>query len=250
MPKQPIVFFTIVDDRYYHPVGTEILINSFKKFHPDIDLIIFRQDMIDKVFSEKHVNFYNAKPTFAKLLTTHYDRVVNIDADSIILGRLDEIIDGDYDVGCPTNFNDYENMTLEDITAEQFVQAGLVASSRQEFWDIWELANQSAMKYPAQENSILNLVLYKDPIVSKMKIKIFDKDKDYYGCKSLNRESEFYIQDGKVMCRQEEVKIYHAAKGGANMPKFQFEKMGFPDDVIEHMLYLGYYGRSLRLGGT
>jgi hypothetical protein len=250
MKKEPCVFFTIVDDRYYHPVGTEILINSFKKFHPDIDFVVFRQDMIDKVFSEKHINFYNAKPTFAKLLVPHYERIVNIDADSIILGKLDEIIEGDYDVGCPTNYNDYENMSLEDITEKQFVQAGLVASSNPKFWDIWELANKEAMKYPAQENSILNLLWYHDPIVSKMKLKIFDQDKDYYGCKSLNREKEFYIKDGKVMCRGEQVFCYHVAKGGANMPKFQFEKMGFTDEVIEHMLYLGYYGSSLRLGGT
>jgi len=244
------VFFTIVDDRYYRPVGTEILINSFKKFHPEIDLVVFRQDMIDKVFSEKHVNFYNSKPTFAKLLSPHYDRIVNIDADSIILGRLDAIIDGDYDVGAPTNLNDYENMELEDINKEMFVQAGLVASSRPEFWDIWEMANKEAMKYPAQENSILNLLWYKDPIIKKMNLKIFDKDKGYYGCKSLNREKEFYLENGKVMCRKEQVYIYHSAKGGQNMPKFQFERMGFSDKVIEHMLYLGYYGASVRLGGT
>ena len=248
--KEKIVFFTIVSDPYYTDVGTPILINSFKKFHPDIDLVIFRQDLIDKVFSEKHVNFYNAKPTFAKLLVPHYDRVVNIDADSIILGRLDEIIDGDYDVGAPTNFNDYENMSLEDITEKQFVQAGLVASSRPEFWDIWEMANQSAMKYPAQENSILNLIWYKDPIIMKMKRKIFDEKKDYYGCKSLDREKEFYLENGKVMCRKEQVFIYHSAKGGANMPKFRFQRMDFPDEVKDWMQYLGYYGMSLRLGGT
>lgn len=248
--KQKCVFFTIVDDRYYHPVGTEILINSFKKWHPETDLVVFRQDMIDKVFSEKHVNFYNSKPTFAKLLSPHYERVVNIDADSIILGKLDEIIDGEYDVGAPTNYNDYENMSIEDITEKQFVQAGLVASSRPEFWDIWELANKQAMKYPAQENSILNLIWYKDPIISKMKRKIFDENKDYYGCKSLNREKEFYLNDGKVMCRKEQVYIYHVARGGQAMPKFDFHKLGFSEKVIEHMLYLGFYGSSLRLGGT
>jgi hypothetical protein len=243
-------FFTIVDDRYFYPAGTQILINSFKKFHPDIDLVIFRQDMINKVFSEHHVNFYNCKPTFAKLLTPHYDRVVNIDADSIILGKLDAIIDGDYDVGAPTNLNDYENMELEDITKEMFIQAGLVASSRPEFWDIWEMANREAMKYIAQENSILNLIWYKDPVVSKMNRKIFDKEKDYYGCKSLNREKEFYLEGEKVMCRKEQVFIYHVARGGQTMPKFDFVKLGFSEKVIEYMQYLGFFGTSLRLGAT
>jgi hypothetical protein len=206
--------------------------------------------MINKVFSEHKVNFYNCKPTFAKLLTPHYDRVVNIDADSIILGKLDEIIDGDYDIGAPTNYNDYENMSIEDISEEMFIQAGLVASSRPEFWDIWELANKEAMKYVAQENSILNLVWYKDPIISKMKRLIFDKEKDYYGCKSLNREKEFYMEDGKVMCRKEQVFIYHVARGGQAMPKFDFYKLGFSDKVREFMEYLGYFGSSIRLGAT
>ena len=250
MKKQPCVFFTVVDDRYYYPVGTQILINSFKKFHPDIDLVIFRQDMINQVFSQKHVTFYNCKPTFAKLLTPHYERVVNIDADSIILGKLDEIIDGDYDAGVPSNFNDYENMSIENVTEEMFIQAGLVASSNPLFWDVWEMANKDALKYVAQENSVLSLLWYNDPIISKMKLKIFDKEKDYYGCKSLNRESEFYIEDEKVMCRKEQVFIYHAAKGGVNMPKFQFEKMGFKPKVIEFMEYLGYFGSSIRLGAT
>jgi hypothetical protein len=141
-------------------------------------------------------------------------------------------------------------MNIENVTKEQFVQAGLVASSNPKFWDIWELANKQAMKYPAQENSVLSLLWYNDPIISKMKLKIFDQEKDYYGCKSLNREGEFYIEEEKVMCRGEQVFIYHAAKGGANMPKFQFEKMGFTDEVIQFMQYLGYFGTSIRLGAT
>ena len=250
MTKDKCVFFTIADDRYYYPVGTPILINSFKKFHPDIDLVIFRQDMIDKVFAEKKVNFYNCRPTFAKLLVPYYDLVIGIDADSIILGPLDEIINGDYEVGCPTNYNDYENMSLENITEKMFLQAGLVASSNPVFWDIWEQENKNAMKYQAQENSVLNLIWYNDPLISKMKKVVFDEKKDYYGCKSLNRESEFYLDGEKVMCRGEQVFIYHSAKGGANMPKFQFEKMGFPEEVIKYMEVLGYYGTTIRLGAA
>ena len=245
---EDICFFTIVSDKYYHPVGTEILMNSFKKFHPDIDLIVFRQDMIDKVFAEKKVNFYNCKPTFAKLLTPHYKTVVNIDADSIVLGRLDEIIKADYEIAVPTNFNDYENMSIENVTEEMFVQAGLVASNNVKFWDIWEFNNQNAMKYTAQENTVLSLILYNDPLVKLMDLKILDKDKDYYGCKSLDREKEFYLEDGKVMCRKEQVHVYHVAKGGASMPKFDFNRLGFPEEVTDHMLVLGAYGTSMRLG--
>lgn len=235
--------YTIVDDRYYYPIGTHIFINSFKRFHPDIPLVVFRQDMIDKVFNEKKINFFNAKPTFAKLLTDKYDLLVNIDADTIVLDRLTEVFDEEYDVGGAWNHNDYEDAAFEKITAEMYVQAGLVASSRKEFWDIWEKANARADYYIRKENDILNLVWYEDPVVSKMKRVIFDKDKNYLGCKSLNREQEFSMDGKKVMCRGEQVKAYHWAKGG-KLPKLQFHRLPFPEEVRNYMNYVGTYGIS------
>lgn len=237
------VFFTIVDDRFYYPVGTPAMINSFKRFHPDIDLVVFRQDMIDKVFKEKDINFYMAKPTFAKLLTPYYDLIVNVDADHIFLARCEEILKGDYDIGCPINKNDFENTSVENITEDMFLQGGMVASTNPRFWDIWEIRNRDAMKYKCKENDIMNLVIYNDPEVNKMKLKIFDKDTNYYGCKSLGREGEFYIKDGKVMCRKEQVYMYHFAKGGIQKPRP--EQLGFSQEVVDYMNYIGNYGKSV-----
>lgn len=246
MKNLRVCFFTIVSDDFYNPVGTPLFINSFKRFHPEVDLIVFRQDMIDKVFKEKNINFYMAKPTFANLLTPYYDLVVNIDADTIILARLEEILKGDYDIGCPINKNDYENTSVENVTEDMFLQGGMVASTRKEFWTIWEEANKKAMSYKCKENDIMNLVIYNDPVVKKMKLKIFDKDKDYYGCKSLGREGEFYIKDDKVMCRKEQVYLYHVARGG--MVKPTFEQLKFPTEVVDYMNGLGFYGKSVRYG--
>ena len=77
------VCFTAVDDHLYYPIGTHIFINSFKRFHPDIDLVVFRQDTVDKLFETKGINWYQAKPYFAELLYDKYDLVVNMDADHI-----------------------------------------------------------------------------------------------------------------------------------------------------------------------
>lgn len=236
------VFFTIVDDQYYNSAGTPQLINSFKKFHPDIPLVIFRQDMIDKIFKEKGINFYQAKPTFANLLTDSYELVVNIDCDHIILGRLDAILKGDYDVACPINKNDFENTSVENVTEDMFLQGGLVASTSKEFWKVWEKENKKAMDYKCKENDIMNLVIYNT--MSHLKLKILDGEKDYYGCKSLNREGEFYLKDGMVMCRKERVYAYHHAKGAA-LPKLNFPTMGFSTEVTEFMNFLGNYGSTI-----
>lgn len=239
------VFFTIVDDRFYYPVGTHIMVNSFKRFHPDIDLVVFRQDVIDTVFKEKNINFYQAKPTFAKLLTKKYDLVVNIDADYIITGRLDEILKGDYDVGCPWNYNDYENASFENITETMYLQAGIVASTQPKFWDTWEEMNVDAMKYLRKENDILNLVVYNQ---LKLTPKIFDKKKDYYGCKSLGREPEFYIDHDKLMCRNEQIFAYHFARGNV-FPKLNFDTMPLKDEVKVWLKKIAYYGQSIKIEG-
>ena len=239
-------FFTIVDDRVYYPGGTHILINSFKRFHPDIDLVVFRQDMIDKVFKEKNINFYQAKPTFAKLLTSKYDLVVNIDCDHVITGRLDEILKGDYDVGFPWNYNDYENASFENITEEMYLQAGLVASTNKKFWSVWEAENLDAMRYTRKENDIVNLVVYNH--MPELKLKIFDKEKDYYGCKSLGREPQFYIENDKLMCRGERVYAYHFARGNV-FPKLHFDSMPLKDDVKAWLKNVAMSGNSVTIKG-
>lgn len=239
---KPIVFFTIVDDPHFYAEGTHILINSFKRFHPDIPLVVYRQTQIDEMFEKRGINFYQAKPTFAKLLTKDYRCVVNIDADHIICGRLDEIIKADYDVACPWNYNDYENASFDNITEEMYLQAGIVASTKPEFWDKWDEMNKDAMKYIRKENDVLNLCVYNE--MKQLKLKILDKSKDYYGCKSLGRELQFYVGDNKLMCRGEQVLAYHFARGN-HFPKLDFKNMPLKPDAMSWMLDVAYKGNSI-----
>jgi len=247
--KKPVCFYSFVSDNYYDPCGAPQMINSFKRFHPDIPLVIFRQDMVSQIIGDgisTGINWLNAKPAFAKLLTDHYELVVNVDIDTIFLGRLDAVFTKEYDVGSVMNLNDYENRHIEGITDEMYLQAGLVASRIPEFWDIWMARSlRDNWKYMCAENDTLNLVVYEHP---EWKLKIFDKDTEYYGCKSLGRETEFKMNGDKVMCRGEQVKCYHAAKGPANMPKLTPEKMksyGFSDQVIGFATFVGNYGKSV-----
>ena len=240
-----IVFFTIVDDGFYNPVGTPAMINSFKRFHPKIDLIIFRQDIIDEIMKDG-INFYNAKPTFAKILSPYYDLVVNVDADHIFLDRCEEILKGDYDIACPINKNDFENTSVENVTEDMYLQGGLVASTKQSFWDIWEMENKKAMSYKCKENDIMNLVIYNEPIIKLMKLKVLDKDYGYYGCKSLGREGEFYMKDNKVMCRREQVYLYHVARGGIQKPRPN--ELGFSSEVVDYMNEVSSYGKTVIYG--
>lgn len=237
--------FIPISDSHFYPEGTHIAINSFKRFHPDIDLIIFRQNTIDKVFQDKDINWFNAKPHFAALLEDKYDLIVNIDGDHIFLDRMTEVFDNtDYEVGMPWNFNDYENSSFDNITAEMYLQAGMVASTNKYFWRRWREMNFEAKRYIRKENDVVNLLVYND--MPFLKLKIFDKEKDYYGCKSLGRELEFYIKDGKTYCRGEKVVAYHFARGNA-FPKLDILEMPLTDEVKDNWMNKAYYGQTIKI---
>ena len=237
------VCWTAVDDKRYYPEGTHVMVNSFRKFHPDIDLVVFRQDMADKIMGNGGVTWYNVKPNFSELLFD-YDLIVDMDADHVVTGRMTEVFDNiDYDVAAPMNFNDYENTSVENVTEKMFLQGGLVASTSKEFWMKWKERNVYAMKYKCRENDVMNLVIYND--MPQLKLKILDKEKDYYGCKSLNRETEFYIDNDKLMCRGEQVLCYHFAKGG-HFPKLDFDQMPFTNVVRKWLKSLSY-GQSYKI---
>lgn len=238
--------FVPVEDRLFYAEGTHIMINSFKRFHPDIDLIVFRQDTVDKLFKEKGINWYNAKPFFAELLEDKYDLIVNIDADHIILDRMTEVFDKvDYDVAMPWNFNDYENASFENITEEMYLQCGMVASTSKAFWRKWREMNANAMKYLRKENDVVNLLLYNE--MPELKVKILDKEKDYYGCKALGREPQFTIDDdGNTLCRGESVIAYHYARGG-QFPKLDLPNMPLDYPVRDRWIEIAQYGQTITI---
>lgn len=242
---KPFVVYTFISDDYYHPVGTPEFINSFKRFHPDIPLVVYRQDRINEIIDGHTINWLNAKPMFAKPLIGKYECIINMDSDQIVLGRLDEVFTNDYEVGSVVNMNDYESVSLDTVPKEKYLQAGLVASRVPEFWDIWMARSlKDAWQCRCAENDTLNMVIYEN----NWKLKVFDQDKDYYGCKSLGRESEFVMEGNKVMCRGEQVKCYHAAKGPGNMPKLTYDKMrsyGFPEDVANFAEFVGKFGTTV-----
>jgi len=232
-------FYIIIGDSHWHGCRTPEFIKSFKKFHPDIDLIIFDQSHIDTTFAtDKRLNFYNSKATFAKKLYNDYDLIVNIDADHLIFDRLDEILIGDYDIAFPTNFNSWLNSSIGTnscantcgifssstlIPYEKYIQGGLIASTSKKFWDDYEFAslNYSDL-FGNKENDILNLLCHMLPYKTKVLDGHFEYTHPefncYYGCASLDREKQIMVLDNKLMLDGKPVKAYHFARGGCNKP--------------------------------
>lgn len=228
-------FFTIAQKEYVKCIEFDLFYRSFKYFHPDIPLYVVSDNEI-KVLQDNQpgLNLYNIKASAAKLFYNEYDLVVNIDADHFIFDRFTEILDGDYDVAAPSNFNMYENVSINlttyrnntyNIVPElQYIQAGLIASTNKDFWKAYEKASIGYSDYmTCRDNDVLNLVIR----FGGFNFKLLDggwslndpKRKSFYGCSSLNLEKDCVIHDNIPKINGIPLKCYHVARGGVK-PKF------------------------------
>ena len=239
----------MADNAHWIGARGDEFVKSFHYFHPDIELKVFVEEEVKREFAAfPELNWYNCKAWFAKLLYNDYDLVVNIDCDHLVLGELTSILAGDYDVACPANYNVFSNASLkvvstgnnvsELVSEYAYFQGGLIASTSKAFWDDYDYASR---KHSAnlfyKENDVLNLLL----ALCDYKVKYLDGGndfrainnfKEYYGCASLGRESEAYVENGQITLGGCPMKAYHFARSGVNKlhPRELFSK-----EVCDHI---------------
>lgn len=230
------IFYTICDTKLQQglPNSRNLdfkgFMNSFKKFHPDIEMRVFSQHDLN----EHGLDYLSAKPFLGLMLSKDYDLVVNVDADHYFFDRCEEILLGDYDIAAPANFNETDNLVSIKVSSGvtgngnpnyivspiQFLQGGLIASPNKNFWAHYEfLTRTNYKKFVCFENDTLNLCAYLYPY----NVKVLDGNCDYrqpehkqwYGCSIINKESKCVIENDRLMCEGKPVKAYHFAHGGA-----------------------------------
>lgn len=244
-----IIFCSMITEDYKNSkVEFDLFYKSFIKFNPGIKLEIFEDNDIKKIFNKNsHANFTNWKTSLAKELYNDYKYVVVLDSDHFIFSRLDEILETNYDVAIPSNYNDFANVSIfcasfmngnqievgNLIDEENYYQGGLISGTK-DFWDAYDFAcKKHSQKFNLLgENNVLNLLVNIYPF----NLKILDGDtnyrktnfKSFYNCSSLNLEQNFNIIDDSVFCFGKQVKMYHVARGGNS--KIKFDNL-FNDDV-------------------
>jgi hypothetical protein len=233
-----IAFFTWITNSHKNTlVDFNGFYKSFKCFHPDIDLIVFEQDIIDKLRNQKPwLTTTNCKASFAKLLYNDYETVVNVDSDFYFLGRCHEILEQNYDIAACANYNIVLNTTLKEQTLlnkkinfvdeVRYVQGGLIAGKNKNFWDEYEaLSEEISHLLPTYENDVLNILWHS----GRYQTKILDGDYDfnspnfncYYNCSSLGRLSQCMLIDDGVYLDNKPMRSYHVAFGWHSMkPRF------------------------------
>lgn len=236
MNHEDIVFYTYVSDNYYEAVGTPKLVNSFKKFHPDIRFHVFRQAEVDAVWRKNPgLTWDTAKAAFARELYNDYKLVVQMDSDQMVTGELTEIIKGDYDLGSVMNNNEYDpKATLSwFVPWQNYVNAGLIACTKKEFWDVYAAVCRVYGEMTGfKEQDVLNTLLWS----GAYKYRVFDAldQTTHYGTSSRGQWTKMHMEGDKIMLHDKQVKVIHQA-GGHSLPKMSLNDGDFAPDVLKRL---------------
>ncbi len=250
--SKKIVFLTHCEDDLVERFGTRKCLNSFKYFHPEIPIVHLGTEKMAEIYKEHPWAVLTSfMPLTMKKVKEEYsaDFVVHVDSDSIVLSRLDEILDGDYDIAsvrnnCDSHLGDERNnraIQIRDLPNWEYVNCGLISTSSDKFLNEWIQLNKEATEktgsinfFPLAEQGSFNLIFklggYKtkilDPIGSSVfygpSANMYDEDvKDnpehiinewtYNGWQSWRK---IIYKEDKFWLYGKQVKLLHQAGGG------------------------------------
>lgn len=246
-----VIAFTVYDEN--NAKYAEKLQKSFHHFHPDIPMRMYNDSEIRKT-GDKDI-FYKQKPYFAdKLFREGYKTVLGLDADQIILGKLDYLFNSTgYEVGTVLNFNPLDFRTYGPITvanlhyATEYYNAGLVMMRSHKFVKHWlRLCNSKHFaRFPYREQDLMNILLH----FGEYNYKCFDDADEYekyYAWHGLLGSRETLkmqlVGDDIVLpaspdgfpSRPIVYKVYHAAGGQTNFDKLNYRLL-FNEEIIAHI---------------
>ena len=194
-----IVALTHCDTHLVEIFGVHKLLNSWSYFHPEIPIVWFDSNAINEI-KKKYPGFalysfnccliHEAKQAF------NADLAIFIDADSIILSRLEEDLIGDFDIASvrdvPLGHTENEDMNrpICGVPNTRWINAGFVATTSQRFIKDWYLINKDAIEnkprginfYKMVEQDTLNMVFH---MGREYKTKILD---------AVETDSKLYIR--------------------------------------------------------
>lgn len=265
MNNLKIVVVSHCETKYIDNFGGFKLRNSLSYFHPEIPFIHCNENDLKKIYQDNlGVNLWATMPYTMLLAWEKYpdsNIVCHLDWDSLVLGKLNSLIEEDYDVAGVTsdgphvgNRDERRNrpILIENLPNELYLNCGLVSVTNRNFLHDWIQVNNNVIKeygdirtVPLGEQGTFNALVY---ATNKYKLKQLDPwdGKFYYGA-SANRptkgiycpehikkeynvnnwESWYDIQniDGKFYLDNKEIKILHASGGGnpASCKKLSFD---------------------------
>src|SRR3990167_5269435 len=161
---KPVVFYSIADNN--NKKYADMMLNSLRKFHPDIPHVLIGQEELD----------------------------INIDADSIVTGDLNHIIeDTSYEVGGVLNNNLIDPpLGIFNIPPVFYLNAGFLAVRSPRFWSWWAKVNYTPFfdQFQYREQDVLNIIFH----YGDLKTKIFDFSDKWHGLISKGQTSKMILR--------------------------------------------------------
>ncbi len=229
------VLFTIADSA--NLPYANMMIKSLRKFHSaeELTVVIVAGEELDKRLKDDPAFFYRATPIIAsELFAKGFETVIKADADQLILGDLNHILDSTgYDVGTVLNFNrgdfnKYGPIQVAGIYNTEYYNCGFVVMKNPKFAESWKRLcfSNHFERYQYREQDLLNFMCF----YGEWKVKCFDNFEEGYnawhGLLSKNEGMRMKLVDNKIILpageeyptKDVETKLYHwAGEGKAKM---------------------------------
>jgi hypothetical protein len=240
MKKKPICAFTVAYGRAENLMYAGMMVNSIKKFHHNIPVIVFSDEDVEKIKDPNKT--FRMYATFGKELSKEYEAVIQIDSDSIITGSLNHIFDDHKtQLASPCNNNLIDpRLVIHDIPDQVYVNAGLVYARGERFWNWWDELNHRIyfQHYRFGEQDTLNLIFHYGDL--KSKLMDFDYGNNWHGLIHKGQWHKFILRGKDIVLPKEDgvcdadktIKVIHWA--GGPVPKMNFHTY-FREDVVKRL---------------
>jgi len=250
-----IAFCTHVSDDWFFPVGADKLVRSFKHFHPDIPFFVFGTNELNQLNAKYggQLTWDIMHPIVTKaVMDMGYELVAHTDADSIVTGEICRWLQ-DAEVFTVRNNNDKgwaskDNnppITVNGCSADEYMNAGFVASSSKKFIEEWINRNLTELRirhFPYQEQDILNLILQEGKYKT---VCLDDKNVDrHFGISCLDGKEGYWDnlknlymkqvgEETHLIYNNKTINLIHQA-GGHSLPKLVLDDL-FSPRVSEYL---------------
>jgi hypothetical protein len=190
------------------------LVNSIKKFYPDIPVVEYELGLSCGGPHNYHGNFdlmefCNFHLRVGRELLDKYDRVISVDADHIMANECPELF-GDFDLGVVQN-NTSHVENYDGSKDGVYVNAGLTVCTNKDVWDEWtkEYQRMNAQIWSVlNEQNALNEIYHK----SKHNVKLLEFPNKVYGITGMKfYEDMFLINDNLYLPNNKALCMFHAA---------------------------------------
>jgi len=177
---------------------------SFKYFHPDCDFLLCMAEdympIFNKIFMppcgwNQFTMMFTVFVAYWEMVSKHYDLVIRFDADTVITGKLEEMLIGDYDIAIS---NSSAN------TIGNFPNAGVWSTTSAKFLSEFFFTNWMSCQ---PDNWVFDFVLKR----SNWGKKWLDNENVWYNERSRQWWDRLYVKEDKLYTPDREVKVLHWA---------------------------------------